>query len=176
MRCTVCTVGRPYCQYNRARGRADRLLVTIAISAVDIQHYTSTQLHRLSVSAVQLLWAVQRKDTGCLCALCVQQCTSPILIRSTLTSPCCTEANNNLFTKYSQQWCCYRDGTECGICERGRDSSVQLQVLLTPISPPLLILRCENLIKPDIMTMMVFILWLRYYAVCTGETEICVEI
>jgi len=26
------------------------------------------------------------------------------------------------------------------------------------------------------MTMLVFILWLRHYAVCTGETEICEEI
>ena len=32
----------PYCQCNRARGTADRLLVTIAIAPIDIQHCTST--------------------------------------------------------------------------------------------------------------------------------------
>ena len=50
--CTVCTVGLTvsatgteggaYCECNRDRGTADRLLVTIAIAAIDIQHYTLT--------------------------------------------------------------------------------------------------------------------------------------
>ena len=32
----------PYCECNRDRGTADRLLGTIAIAAIDIQHYTLT--------------------------------------------------------------------------------------------------------------------------------------
>jgi len=39
---------------------ADRLLVTIVIAVIDIQQNTSTVLHKLSVSAVQLRSAVHR--------------------------------------------------------------------------------------------------------------------
>jgi hypothetical protein len=49
------TEGGAYFECNRDRGTADRLLVTIAIAAIDIQHYTSTELHKLFVCAVQLL-------------------------------------------------------------------------------------------------------------------------
>jgi hypothetical protein len=44
----------PYCECNRDRGRADRLLVTIAIVAIGIQDRKSTELHKLFVSAVTL--------------------------------------------------------------------------------------------------------------------------
>ena len=86
-----------YCQSYRARGTADRLLVTIAIAAIgiqhytallseqqgqryadtllvtitieaiDIQHYTSTERHKMSVSAVQLLPAVNRDEIQGFC-------------------------------------------------------------------------------------------------------------
>ena len=49
------TEGGAYCECNRDRGTADRLLVTIATAAIDIQHYTSTVLHKLFLSALQLL-------------------------------------------------------------------------------------------------------------------------
>ena len=67
-----------YCQCNRARGTADRLLVTTAIAAIDIQHYTSSVLHKLFVSVVQLLWAVHREVIQVVYTLCVQQYTTPI--------------------------------------------------------------------------------------------------
>jgi hypothetical protein len=36
------TEGGAYCECNRNSGTAGRLLVTIAIAAIDIQHYTLT--------------------------------------------------------------------------------------------------------------------------------------
>jgi hypothetical protein len=36
------TEGGAYCECNRDRGTGDRLLVTTAIAAIDIQHYTLT--------------------------------------------------------------------------------------------------------------------------------------
>ena len=36
------TEGEAYCECNRDKGTADRLLVTIPKAAIDIQHYTLT--------------------------------------------------------------------------------------------------------------------------------------
>ena len=51
-----------YCEYNRERGTADRLLVIIAKAATDTQHYTCTVLHKVFVSAVHFLGTVHRDD------------------------------------------------------------------------------------------------------------------
>jgi hypothetical protein len=63
------TEGGAYCECNRDRSTADRLLVTIAIAAIDIQQYTSTVLYTLFVYAVQLMGAVYREEIQCVCKL-----------------------------------------------------------------------------------------------------------
>jgi len=72
----------PYCQCNRARGVADRLLVNITIAAIDIQHCTSTvyrlyfgpycQWNRARGTADRLLVTIA------IAAIDIQHCTSTV--------------------------------------------------------------------------------------------------
>jgi hypothetical protein len=68
VRCTVCTMPLTVSATGSEVGHTDysmcivaisyfdqQLVVKIAIAAIDIQHYKSTHLHKLFVSAVQLL-------------------------------------------------------------------------------------------------------------------------
>ena len=90
----------PYCQCNRVRGTADRLLVTIATAAIDIYSAAQTVCYCSTVT----LSCTEKSDTWFVYII-IQQCTVTVLNRSTVTSSCCTEANNKLYTEYSQQCC-----------------------------------------------------------------------
>jgi len=69
-----------YCECNRASGIADRLLVTIAIAAIDIEHYTSTVQQGQRYDRLLVIVAIAATD--------FQNCTS-------------THLHNSLFLLYS---------------------------------------------------------------------------
>ena len=113
-----------FCQYNRARSTADRLLVSIAIAAIDIHHYTSTiyrlycgpycQCNRARSMADRLLLTIaiaaidiySAAQNVCYCSTVTVSCTQRsntwcVYIMCTTTYSYCTEQKHcNIFMLY----------------------------------------------------------------------------